>query len=351
MKKSSNWQKPVLITLCVVLSVVLIGLIFATAYVHHVLNMMGRTDETYNDTLSPEDMATATETIDPDYTGPTVDPTDVTLDVLPTIPDSGNKDDSVVNILLVGQDRREGEPRQRSDVMMLVTFNTSKNTITLTSFMRDTYVYIPGYRYSKLNAAFCWGGFSLLNETLAVNFGVHVDANVEVDFYGFTDIIDLLGGVDIELTQKEADYMNEHLGFEYNQNEVWNLKAGWNHLNGDQALAYSRIRKLDSDFGRTNRQRKVLTALLNAYKNQGLSTMLALVDDILPMVTTNMTNQEILKYVVDLFPMISTAELNTQSIPTSGTYTSQTISGAGACLVPDLAANRAILEELFNAGN
>lgn len=346
-KGTADWKQICLIVLCVVLALVLVALIFATTYVNHLLSMVGRTDDSYDDTLSPEDMATATETMDPTYTGEIEDPDNITLATIPSVSLDDGDSDGIINILLVGQDRREGEPRQRSDSMILCTFNTVKSTFTLTSFLRDTYVYIPGYGNNKLNAAYCWGGFSLLNETLAVNFGVHVDANVEVDFNGFIGIIDLLGGVDIELTEKEAAYMNKNKGFEYNKNETWNLVAGVNHLNADQALAYARIRKLDSDFGRTERQRTVLMALLNKYKSQDLATMIGMMDDILPLVTTNMTDAEIMSYVVNLFPMLTKASLSTQYIPASGTYTDKNISGVGASLVPDLAANRAILAEIL----
>ena len=346
-KGTADWKSISLIVLCVVLALVLIVLIFATTYVHSLLSLVNRVDPTDDETLSPDQMMTATEEPDPDYTGETVHPTDVTVETIPPIDIDSLNRDGITNILLVGQDRREGEPRQRSDTMILCTFNTNNNTFTMTSFLRDTYVYIPGYGNNKLNAAYCWGGFNLLNETLALNFGVHVDANVEVDFNGFIGIIDLLGGVDIELTAKEAAYMNEHKGFEYNKNEVWNLVEGVNHLNADQALAYARIRKLDSDFGRTNRQRKVILALLNAYKNKSLTTMVGLLNDILPLITTNMTDAEIINYFYAFFPMMANASVSTQYIPASGTYVDQYVTGVGSSLVPDLAANRSILAEIL----
>lgn len=346
-KGTGAWKRVCLIVLCVVLSLILVGMIFATTYINAMLNKINRFDET-EATIPPEQAATETvETVDPTYTGPVENPDNVTLDTIPDLDLEDGDSDGIINILLVGQDRRDGEPRQRSDSMILCTFNTNRNTFTLTSFLRDTYVYIPGYGNNKMNAAYYWGGFSLLNETLAVNFGVHVDANVEVDFDGFIGIIDLLGGVDIKLTAKEAAYMNKHKGFEFNKNEVWNLKEGVNHLNADQALAYSRIRKLDSDFGRTERQRTVIMALLNEYKSKDLATMLALMDDILPLVTTNMTNAEIMSYTVNLFPLLANADLSTQHIPANGTYTDKYIKGAGACLVPNLAKNRDILAEIL----
>ena len=344
-RRSGGWKRVCLIILCVILTITLVGLITATTYVNHLLSLVSR-PEGPDETMSPDQIATETvETMDPTYTGPVEDPDNVTLETIPHVDLNDYDSDGIVNILLVGQDRRDGEPRQRSDSMILCTFNTNTNSFTLTSFLRDTYVYIPGHGNNKMNAAYAWGGFSLLNETLAVNFGVHVDANVEVDFDGFIGIIDLLGGVDIELTAKEAAYMNKHKGFEFNKNETWNMKEGVNHLNADQALAYSRIRKLDSDFGRTERQRTVLMALLNKYKSQDLATMLGLMDDILPLVTTNMTNSEIMSYVVNLFPLLVNADLSTQHIPANGTYTDKYIDRVGQCLVPNLKANRDILAE------
>lgn len=346
MNNSAKWQKIGLSILCVVLALVLIVMIFATTYVHYLLSLMGPPTDQTQGSLSLEDIVTATETIDPTYTGPVVDPSDVTLNTLPPTQPPPQLDEEVINILLVGQDRRSSEGRQRSDTMILCTFNTVKNTVTMTSFMRDTYVYIPGYGKNKLNAAYYFGGFSLINETLMVNFGVHVDANVEVDFGSFKDIVDLLGGVEIELTEGEADYINKKL----KKNCV---SPGVQILNGEEALWYARNRSTSTltgaknDFGRTERQRRLISALIAAYKDKSVTTMLGLVDDILPMVTTNLTSHEILTYVVSLFPMLSKAEVETLRIPTNSTYYDQTISGIGACLVPDLADIREILAEVF----
>lgn len=338
-----KYQRKILITLCIVLALVLVGLICAAVWVDRLLGMVDRTDESDDATLSSEELATMTEETDPDYTGETVLPEDIEPAV--TTPTAVRSED-VVNILLVGQDRREGQGRQRSDAMILCTFNTKSNTIYLTSFLRDTYVYIPGYGHRKLNAAYAYGGFKLLNETLAVNFGVHVDADVEVDFSGFTGVIDLLGGVNIELSQAEAEYMNTNGNFEYSDGADWNLTAGINHLTGDQALAYARIRKLDSDFGRTGRQRKVLLAMMTSVKNQKLPVLLGMMDQVLPLVTTNMTDQQIIGYATDFFPMLS-GNMETQYIPARGTYTEEYVSGLGACLIPDLEKNRSILNGIL----
>ena len=312
----ANWKRNALIALCAFLALILVALVFGTVYIHSLLNNLGRVDpneETQISASKAEDMMATDpefETIDPSSTEtiPQVEETLINLDGV------GHKKHGshVINILLVGQDRRPGEGRQRSDSMILVTLNKSKNTLTLTSIMRDQYVDIPGYLPNKLNAAYAFGGFKLLNATLEHNFGIYVDGNVEVDFTGFKKIIDMLGGVEIKLTQKEAEYLNEHHGFK--------LKEGTQVLTGKQALAYSRVRKLDTDYRRAERQRTVLLSLLNRYKQKPVGEMLSLMQDILPMITTDMSNAEILKLAGEVLPMLSSLQINNLRIPVDGTF-------------------------------
>ena len=340
-----SWQRLSLIALCVILALVLFVLLFATAYVHHLLSLITvDPDDSLHETLSSEQLATATDDEhDPFFTGPSVGHEDVTQATLPSTPKEDLKVDGVINIMLVGEDRRPGEPRQRSDSMILCSFNTKKNTITMISFLRDTYISkIPGFWAEKLNAAYCFGGFKTMDETWAAYFGVHVDANVVVDFDGFKSIIDLLGGVDIELTQKEADHLN-------GQKSTWKLSSGMNHLNGEQALAYSRIRKIDMDAMRAQRQRKVLTALINAYKSKSVTEMASLASQILQtgFIKTDMTSGEVLSYVTTLFPMLSSATINSQQIPAAGTYTDMTVGKLTYTKVADLEVNRKILQRIF----
>ena len=249
----------------------------------------------------------------------------------------GGPGSHIVNILLIGQDRREGEERARSDSMILCTFNKRTKQITMTSFLRDLYVPIPGHGSNRINAAYTLGGMKLLDKTLRENFGIYIDGNVEVDFGHFAQIIDLLGGVDMELRQDEANFINKETGSD--------LAAGMQRLNGEQALMYSRIRKLDSDgdFSRTDRQRKVMSALFQAYKNSGINTMLSLVKQILPMVDTDMGTIEMMLLAMELVPMLSQAEVVSQHVPAAGTYTDQNIQGMSV-LVPDTDAVRQMLE-------
>ncbi|MBE6941544.1 MAG: LytR family transcriptional regulator [Ruminococcaceae bacterium] len=339
-----SWQRIILIVLCVILALVLFVMLFATAYVHHLLGLVTGNENSMNETISPEDLATFSEAADPTFTGSSVGHEEVPQDTVPNTP-VDNED--IINILLIGEDRRPGQSRQRSDSMILCSFNTKTNTLTMISFLRDTYISnIPGYWAEKLNAAYAFGGAKTLKQTLAQYFGVHVDACAAVQFDGFKGIIDMLGGVDIELTEKEANYMNK----DCEKHQIpWRVTPGMNHLNGDQALAYSRIRKIDMDAKRAERQRKVLTALINAYKNQPLTEMLTLTTDILEtgFLQTDMSSSEALNYVKTLFPMLATTTINSQQIPAAGTYKEMSVGKITATKVCDLEANRKILQQIL----
>lgn len=246
------------------------------------------------------------------------------------------QDSHVFNILIVGHDYREGEAGQRSDAMVLCTVDPQGKKVVMTSFLRDLYVQIPGHGSDRLNAAYSFGGIKLLNQTLKQNFGIRADYNVEVSFSQFEQIIDLFGGVSIELTKKEAD----HLG--------GGLKEGVNHLTAAQTLNYARIRKLDSDFGRTERQRKVISALLDEMKGMTATELTALLRKLPDLMTTDMSYLDMGACAFMVMPSISKMEFIGQHIPADGTYQNQTIDKK-AVLVPDLEANIAILKDTIGS--
>lgn len=132
-----------------------------------------------------------------------------------------------------------------------------------------------------------------------------------------------------------------------NQNHGWSLKAGINYLDGEKALAYSRIRKIDMDAIRAQRQRTVLMALINKYKDKSVGEMITLLDDILPLITTNMTNEQIVGYVAELFPMLRATNITTQQIPAQDTYENMTVGNVTATKVADMVLNRKILQEIL----
>lgn len=339
MKKKNAFRasRIALIVVCVILAIILALLLAAVIIVDGTLDLLNRPDPSLSTLSSSEvaEMETETEPGDIGNTAPTLDPEDVTWATEPAVTIGAQEDDHIINILLIGQDEPSGNGRARSDSMILCTVNTEKKTLIMTSFLRDLYVQIPGYQDTRLNAAFRYGGMELLNETLALNFGVQVDGNVEVNFAEFTRVIDLLGGVDINLTPAEAGVLN---------GAGHSVSAGVNHLDGAEALTYARIRKLDNDFGRTNRQRTVITALINQCRNSDIATLSKLLNEVLPMITTDLTNQEIVSYFVELVPLLKDIQISTQSIPAEGTFSYARIRGM-AVLIPDLEANRQVLVE------
>lgn len=231
--------------------------------------------------------------------------------------------DGLLNILLIGQDRRPDEGRQRSDCMILCSLNPETKELSMISFLRDLYVQIPGHSDNRLNAAYVYGGFDLIKETLEHNFGVAVDGCLEVDFDSFEQIVDILGGVEIELTSAEAEIVGS------------GATEGLCHLNGAQALTYTRIRKIDSDFQRTARQRTLLNAVFSKMKGCTVTELMTLVSEILPLMTTDMTDEELMSFAFNLASSLSELRIENYGVPSSGNYQNATINGM-AVLVPDL---------------
>ena len=222
---------------------------------------------------------------------------------------------------MIGQDHREGETGARADTILLCTFHPDSQEVIMTSFLRDLYVPIPGYGSNRLNAAYAYGGMTLLKETLQENFAIPIDGCVEVDFSQFADVLDILGGVTIDLRKDEADSINSAV--------PGTLSEGKQLLNGNQALAYTRIRNLDDDgdFSRTSRQRTVISALLSSYKGAGLFTVLSVIPEILPMLSTDMEQKQIISTIVRLLPMLSESTFTSQIVPSADLYTYSTIRG------------------------
>ena len=221
--------------------------------------------------------------------------------------------------------------------MILCTIDTEKKTLTMTSFLRDMYLNIPGYGKQRINVAYMVGGFPMLYDTLRENFGVVVDYGVEVNFDSFTEVIDRVGGVDITLTSAEASHL---------RGQGYDVYEGVNHMDGATALAHARNRTTgyDGDFSRTNRQRAVLEALFVKASTLDVASLMGLVDVMIPMVVTDMSNTEIISAATTLAPIMSELELVSQRIPADGTYEMAMIDGMSV-LLPDFDANRKLLQE------
>lgn len=324
-------QRTVLTVLAVVVAVMLVLVMVDAARAGYQMNQI---PEAETQLQTPTEII-QTEPPLPMFTEPEITAAEVDFGTGPQIE---TVDSNIVNILLIGQDSAvEGA---RSDTILLCSFNREKNTVAMISFLRDMYVRIPGYGKDRINAAYSLGGAELLKKTLNENFGIEVDGNVRVDFARFRDIIDSLGGVTLELTAAEAKFINKHVPDS-------GLTEGESVLNGEQALMYARNRHdVDGDFSRTNRQRKLIRTLINTYKSKSLPEMLGLVNEILPMISTDISKKDLIAYAVTLFPMLADAEINTAHIPVSGGYYHDTINEKSV-LVPYMKKNQQVIDELI----
>ena len=241
------------------------------------------------------------------------------------------KEDGVVNVLLIGNDSRENGEDGRSDAMILLSVSTKTKKIYMTSLLRDMYVDIPGHDGNRLNAAYSFGGAELLMETIEQNLDITVNRYVLVNFEAFANLVDAVGGIELELSSEEIEYVNGYL-VEYNiltdrpqgTDNMDTSVSGLVHLNGPQALAYSRNRYLGTDFGRTDRQRKVLTAVIKKLPSALVSNPGGLIDGLMPNLTTNLTRGECFSLSLMAGKML-TYDIESDSIPQPGTYRDVTI--------------------------
>lgn len=275
-----------------------------------------------------------------------------------------DSDTDVVNVLLVGADKNNDEQNKnverRSDSMMIATLDVKHSKLKITSLMRDMYVDIPGYGGNKLNAAYSFGGIKLLYKTLAQNFGIKMDGYVEVNFDAFVNVIDELGGVEVNLTKSEAVNLRQTNYIKRRKYRA--VKEGKQIFNGYQALGYCRIRHgkrqpnghypgvytasgKGDDYGRTERQRLTIQAILKKVKQLSPEELIKLAQVIMPNVKTDISKDKIYSYLMAAFRM-GTTKLNQFSLPIEGGYSSQFIRGQ-QCLVPDLEANKAALKKFI----
>ncbi len=214
----------------------------------------------------------------------------------------------VLNILLFGVDQNSSESG-RSDTMMLLSIDSVHQKIKMTSFQRDTFVYVPdpdGSYHTKLTNAYSYGSVPLSVATIEANYGIQIDRYVTVDFKAFKSIVDILGGVEVELTDREILYINCQIA-QNNQTEYLDAEEGVVRLNGQQALWYARNRGGDvingvefyegTDWDRTERQRKFMQAVIDQMKEASLTEVLSVVNEVGPYVTTNLKKTEIMSLV------------------------------------------------------
>lgn len=360
--KKKKGKKIALIVLIVVLVLLIAAAVAGITIYKSALGKINYVEmPTYETTAPYEEITEATEAV----TEYTEEATTEATTVETTVP--AMKPEDIINILVVGQSARGGEDAALADSMILASLNTYNNTLTLTSFLRDAYVDLPDYRdsrgtkhscgWNKLTSCYAlgynWdgpgGAMKMMNECLYNNFGVEIDYNVEIDFDCFIKLVDILGGVGIEITQEEADYLNSDDLFVSGE-----YQAGWASFGGSEALSYARMRKAagdnDSDIKRTARQRKLIDALLNNIRVMNLSQLNQIANEILPMITTNMHPDKIAEMIVEVAPMLP--NLNVQkggTCPVEKTYWSDlkdTPDGTVYVLCFDAGQNKKLMRQI-----
>ncbi len=251
----------------------------------------------------------------------------------------------VENILIIGSDEREeGSSEaelvsgQRADTMILFTIDKKNRQLKLTSFLRDSYIYIPSLGYEdKLNAAYSLGGPQLTMDTLEYNYGIKIDGYVTINFAAFKQFIDLLGGITVDVADYEAEYMIDVCKYP-------RTKVGLNNFNGTYALMYCRIRYLDNDLYRTQRQRKVIKAVVGKAAKTNLFKLMSIVKQVVPNIRTDISRNELISLGAGAALKFLRYDIVQQQIPANGTWWDESIPGSGDVINFDLEENREILE-------
>jgi LCP family protein required for cell wall assembly len=231
---------------------------------------------------------------------------------------------NVKNIALFGIDTRKDNTSGRSDAIIVLTIDKTNNKIKLTSIARDSYVQIDGHGQDKITHAYAFGKNTLAVKTLNKNYHLEITDYVTVNFYGFSRIIDYIGGVEIDLTQKEVNHLNGQKIENYDNPSIVYDKiqgAGKHNLSGAQALAYARIRKIDGDIQRGNRQKNVLNAMFKKVKKMSVSKLPKIAEMVFSECQTSLSTSDIMS--IGLWALSADPELENKSVP------NDTVKGKG----------------------
>lgn len=256
------------------------------------------------------------------------------------------QDSSMVkNVLLLGVDARSNDEAEasRSDTMMLISVDMKHRTVKLTSFLRDTWVYIPCEdTEQRLNAACTYGGYSGVVDTIEYNFGVQIDNYVVTDFEMFKVLVDAIGGVEVDVTKAEAKEVTNHPKRYGNVK----LESGKHTLTGEQALAYCRIRKIDTDFVRTKRQRTVMTAIIKKMKSSNPFTLYSMASKAAPYIETDMSKNELMSFVAKAG--ICAGSIHQTRVPFEDTWSYANIRGNSVIQIDKDKNKELLIDFIYN---
>ena len=368
-KKRMAWWKIVLIVLAVLLalSAAVVGLGW-----NYFKSLIGEVRQaTFEDKeLSDEELEAIlgfvpeyeqTETTEATETEP--EPSTEAVETEPQEKDYGEMG-KIINVMLIGQQSRKGESAKLSDTMILCTINRETNTLTMTSFLRDTYIQLPNYKgrvcgMQRMNVCYNlgwnWGGdlggMEMLDLLIQQNFNVEVDYNIEIDFTVMTEIVNALGGVTMTVTEDEANFINN-----FKQYKGAPVESGTVVLDGDQALMYARIRKCnasDNDMNRTLRQRNLITQIIKQCTEMSFKELNELIREVVPMVLTDMSEDEILELAKIGIGMLKDLKIESNQCPAEGTYSGKIVQIYGqdaGVIIPNLEKNTTILTAIAEEG-
>jgi len=343
-RRGPNWTRVMGITLCVILGIVAAGCGLIYYFGNNLIslsNYVADEDVQQLESLPEQALEEATEA-DALENAVKLDESEISLiheamEQTSTIDTAS--DEAVFNFLLVGVDRRDKTWNGNSDSMMLVSINDNAQRVSVISLMRDTYVDIPGHGYAKLNAAYALGGGPLLTQTITDNYRIEVSNYAAIDFENMIELVDALGGVELTWTDKEVEVANGYildmcntLGIDGTQ---YQLPGGGTYLcNGVQTVAYARNRFVgNSDYQRTERQRYVITQMINKIKTLSVTELTGFVTTCLPLITHNFEKAKIWDLVKDA-PTLLGYTFVKDRVPYDGLYEIVDVNGQGM-LVPD----------------
>ncbi len=348
-KKPKKKKKVIFIILGIILALVAAVVVFAAVKYNHYYSL--------SNYVSKSDAATAEESVDESTLSEAVNEDNLTdeeksyidsqasaIEENPTLPNNSN----IYNLLVIGVDRRDTSWNGNSDCMILLSVNKDTKKITMMSFMRDLYANIEPYGTQKLNFSCAIGGPTRVVSAIEENYKVDIDNYVCVDFTAVENIVDAIGGVDIDVREEEIPLINSTVADDCKSKDLSvddNMiqSAGTVHMNGMQALAYSRLRYVgNADWERTERQRKVLTKIFNKVKALSLSELDSTAETVLPMITHDIESSKLLSLLASL-PTFLSYELVSTRVPYDGTYTI-----INEILVPDMATEISMIQnELY----
>ena len=363
-KNTRKLWKILLAAALAVLIVAASGLLWGIRYYNELLNKMNivvldaSVYETYTEENAPGEVPAD---LQPDVEASEISQASVTI--VPKM-----KPEDIINILVVGQAYRAGEESHMADTTVLVTLNTYDGTVTLSSVLRDAYVVLPAYKShtegrNKFNVSYhlgySWegitGAMAYTNLTMLRNFGVEIDHNIEIGFESFIKLIDYMGGIELELSEAEANYLNgDDLYVRYD------VEPGMQYLDGMAALSYARMRKADGDGGsdirRTERQRKLLTALMDKLRGLGFKELQGVADTLLPLITTTLTPTDVADILLRMLPHLGDLEIHGGTLPVETTYWGEMSDiygdgGSHSILRFDIEQNKRLVRAFAEADN